>query len=55
MRHWYLSHCMGSVWSAGWIEIQPGDQTPPIQSDKYQSRIDTATSSDDEHVDARNM
>ena len=23
MRHWYLSLCMGGVWSAGWIEIQP--------------------------------
>jgi len=33
MRHWYLSLCMGGVWSA--------DQTPPIQSDKYQCRIDT--------------
>ena len=20
MRHWYLSLCMGGVWSAGWIE-----------------------------------
>ena len=25
-----------------WISIQPADQTPPIQSDKYQCRIDTA-------------
>jgi len=33
MRHWYLSLCMCGVWSA--------DQTPPIQSDKYQCRIDT--------------
>ena len=33
MRHWYLSHCMCGVWSAGWIEIQPADKTPPIQSD----------------------
>ena len=22
MWHWYLSLCMGGVWSAGWIEIQ---------------------------------
>ena len=42
MRRWYLSLCMGSVWSAGWIEMQPADQSPPIQSDKYQRRIDTA-------------
>ena len=42
MRHWYSLFCMGSVWSAGWIEIQQADQTPPIQSDKYQCRIDTA-------------
>jgi len=33
MRHWYLSFCVGGVWSA--------DQTPPIQSDKYQCRIGT--------------
>ena len=27
MRHWYLSLCMGGVWSAGWIETtQPADQ-----------------------------
>ena len=31
MRHWYLSLCMGRVCSA--------DQTPPIQSDKYQCRM----------------
>jgi hypothetical protein len=33
---------MGGVLTAGWIEIQPAYQTPPIQSDKYQCRIDTA-------------
>ena len=43
MRHWYLSLCMGGVWSAGQIEsIQPADQTPPIHSDQYHSRMDTA-------------
>jgi len=44
MRRWYLSLCMGGVWSTGWIEtpIHPADQTPPTQSDKYQRRIDTA-------------
>jgi len=26
---------MGGVWSAGWIEIQPADRTPPIESDKH--------------------
>ena len=32
---------MGGVWSAGWTDlIQPADQTPPTQSDKYQCRID---------------
>jgi len=36
MRHWYFSLCMGGVWSAA------VDQTPPIQSDKHQYRIDTA-------------
>jgi len=38
-RHWYLSLCMGGVCCAGWISIQPADQTPPIQSDKYQCCI----------------
>ena len=34
MRHWYLSLCMSGVWCAA------AEQTPPIQSDKYQCRID---------------
>jgi len=33
---------MGGDWSAGWIPIQPADQTPTILSDKYQCRKDTA-------------
>ena len=37
MRRWYLLLCWGGFWSAG----RPADQTPPIQSDKYQCRIDT--------------
>jgi hypothetical protein len=32
---------MGGVWFADWIEIQPADRSPPIQSDKYQCRKDT--------------
>jgi len=40
--YWYLSLCMCDVWSAAWIEIQPADQTPSIQSDKYQWHKDTA-------------
>ena len=57
MRHWYLSLCMGGVWSAGWIAtaFQPADHTPPIQSDKNQCRIDTVISTDDGHMDVRNM
>jgi len=91
MRHWYLSLCMGGVWSAGWsetptspcahhqekllylcdtgicysvwvasrllvgVKLQPADQTPPIQSDKYQCRIDTVISPDDGHMVARNI
>ena len=55
MRHCYLSLCVGIVRSAGWIEIQPADQTTPIQTDKYQCRIDTVIFSDDGHMDARNM
>jgi len=38
MRHWYLSL----------------SRQPPIQSDKYQGRIDTVSSLDDGHIDARN-
>ena len=40
--------------------LQPADQTPPIQSDKYKCRIDTVISPDDghmvapEHVEKRN-
>ena len=37
------------------FEIQPADQTPPIQSDKYQCRKDTVISPDDGHMVARNM
>ena len=55
MRHWHLSLCMVGVWSAGWISVQPADQTTPIQSDKYQCRIDTVISPDDGHMDARNV
>ena len=35
--------------------FQPGDQTPPIQSDKYQCHIDTVISPDDGHMVARNL
>ena len=42
---WDSGTCL-SVWVASgllvWIEFQPADQTPPIQSDKYQCRMDTA-------------
>jgi len=33
--------CHSGWVASGWIEIQPADQTPPIQSDKYQCGIDT--------------
>ena len=42
MRQWHFSLCVGGGWSAGWIEIQPADQQPPTQSEKYHSRIYTA-------------
>ena len=35
MQQWYLSLCMGGIWSAGWIAM------PPIESDKYHCRMDT--------------
>jgi len=49
-----------AVWSAGWDETaqsHPNQQTrqPPIQSEKYQCRIDTVSSPDDGHTVARNM
>jgi len=39
-----------SVWAAVWSADQP-----PIQSKKYQCRIDTAISPDDGHIVARNL
>jgi len=49
--------CNMVVWSAGWDESHPNQQTrqPPIQSEKYQCRIDTLSSPDDGHTDAQNM
>ena len=48
-----------SVWVASGllvgVSLQPADQTPPIQSDKCQWRIDTVISPDDGHMVARNM
>ena len=46
-----------AIWSAGWDEIHPNQQTrqPPVQSEKYQCRIDTVSSPDDGHTVARNM
>ena len=48
-----------SVWVASvllvGVKLQPADQTPPIESDKYQCRIDTVLSPDDGHMVARNM
>ena len=57
MQHWYLSLCMGGVWSAGWTESDQKTLRPPIQSDKYQCHIDTIQqfSPDDGHMDAKNM
>jgi len=47
-----------SVWAVSGllvgVSLQPADQTPPIQSDKHQCRIDTVISPDDGHTVARN-
>ena len=63
MWHWYFSLCM--VCWLGWVLFQPADQTethhnqqtrqPPIQSEKYQCRIDAVSSLDNGHIVARNM
>jgi len=39
------------------VQSHPNQQTrqPPIQSEKYQCRIDTVSSPDDGHIVARNM
>jgi len=37
------------------VSLQPADQKPPIQSDKYQCPIDTVISPDDGPMVARNM
>jgi len=51
-----------SVWVASGLLVglnlqsQAADQTPPIQSDRYQCHIDNSNfSPDDGHMDARNM
>jgi len=48
-----------SVWVASGllvgVQLQPADRTPPVQSDKYQCRIDTVISPDDGHTVAQNM
>ena len=48
-----------SVWVASdllvGVKLQPADQTPPIQSDKYQCCKDTVISTEDGHMVARNM
>jgi len=36
-------------------QLQPADQTTPMQSNKYQCRTDTVISPDYGHVDGRNM
>jgi len=37
------------------VSLKPTDQTPPIQSNKYQCRIDTVISPDGVHMVARNI
>ena len=31
MRHWYLSICMGGIWSAGWIESNQQTRCHPCR------------------------
>ena len=44
-------------WLFGLLVVHSNQQTrqPPIQSDKYQCRVDTVSSPDNGHIDARNM
>ena len=55
----YATLALVTVWVASGrligVSLQPAYQTPPIQSDKFQCRIDTVISPDDERMDARNM
>jgi len=46
--------CVAVKW---WLEFHSNQQTrrPPIQSDKYQCRIDKVISPDNGHMVARNM
>ena len=37
------------------VSLQPADQTPLIQSEKSQCRIDTGISPDDGHMVAQNI
>ena len=55
IRHWDFSLTMGGIWSAGCSSLHPAEQKPPIQSEKYQCRIDRAISTDDGLMGARNI
>ena len=50
----WLSGVHTAVWVAVWSAHQTATQ-PPIQTEKYQCRIDTVISPDDGHTVARNM
>ena len=45
MRHWWQSYLL----------VDQHTKQPPVQSEKYQCRIDTVSSPDDGHIVARNM
>jgi len=50
----YATLFFSSLWVAAWAASQQTRQ-PPIQSEEYRCRIDTANFPDDGHIVARNM
>jgi len=45
--------CDAGIFYSVWVAVWPGE--PPVQSEKYQCRIDTVGSPDDGHIVAGNM
>jgi len=55
MRHWYLSLCMGGVWSAGWIKSDQQIRRHPYRVTNTSVAEKQQFSPADGHMDDRNM